>query len=488
MTIFNRQIAAFFDYLKTLGIIASYSNAGENSLAAFYYASRNNTTHSGNDESKGRNFLNGTPQYNVFSSTYVYTEHKDFLVTSGKAPTTLWYPITNSYKNKDGGSDVVNLVYAHSMGSVNDSNYGPIVSTVIVPYVVADGAVSPFIPNPNSLPNGIASTFSGFIASYSGYYLANPRLMVTPYAKSYYHLNYDSNTPETNFTYIGFKNIYTGNVFYLWDSRKSNYVDINNLVNEAVAGWLKYGGYWHGKLRAMDLMTRVDDIIPVNDGAGIAQSISGYSYPYYYLYLNNYAYEGGANPANQSTYLQFNAKGFKKNNLNGSSFARSMKTRDEPPFGMSLVYTYIRIMNLERQRVNPHNPAEATEAAAYAEYRFYPLGSKHTGAVHQYSPKINGQHSTQQSDKNWADKIEISYDARGVKQNITIYVHYEVRQCTANYSPDDTVYLRMEDTWDSIMAVNINDLFLNYNGTGLDPDGSESNGKVYVSSNYWPKK
>jgi hypothetical protein len=489
----NFSLTSVLSGLRNNGVIASSRNVNSQQyFVTFYYASKSPAEVSGNEISRIRTFENGTPAYNsVFGSTGSGIRYRDVITSSGSAPTTIWNPLTNTYRAKGGGDSVIKLDFRKNSyttgntGNTGDTwqgpNRGPITYYWVDPYISPQNVY--FKPNPNNSGGTIFESYHGFIANFNRYRHNNLYLE---------RIGGDPINNDHSFVLTGFKNIFTDQKFHLWQKNLST-----QTFNFDVYSNKKWAGAWNGRLKGLNMMTRVEDIIPLTESLQIAtDSMDSKTASNYYLYLNNVDYKDGARPVNQKTYIQFDVKGFKQSTSAGSAFSKNINTDQyQYPFGLDLTSYFegfgktipvtIKIMDFMKQRINPANKSEATETENSAwDYRFYPLGSHYTGAVYEYSPKENGQHKVD----NGADEIIITYNARGAVQTIKVYVHYEIRQCSATYDPDSSFFFREGRTWTDLDDVDINKLYNNYNGNGKDPEGSEINGNVRVDRNYWPIK
>jgi hypothetical protein len=494
----STTVTSVLTALRNNGAIVSYSGStASNAYVTFYYANKDPEALSGDFISATRTFEKGTPSYDVLSSNSGSNiRFRDTTIVSGSAPATFWYPLTDTYKAKNGGDSVIRLEFlknSTTFGSGTDyqgPNRGPSSYYYVKPYLSPQNTY--FIPFPNYVGGSQFDSFRGFIANFNRY------------RENAIYLERLSGNPINNdhsFLLTGFKNIFTDQKFYLWKTNYAtqtfNYNIYNALYwNNMVSGINPWA--WNGKLRALDRMTRVEDIIPNGQtdwGYMIAaDSLDSKNVYPYYIHINNFDYKDGARRENQKTYLQFDVKGFKQNTSAGSSFSKNLNADQyHYPFGLDLTAYFegfgkvipvqIKIMDFMKQRINPATKSAATEAEnSEWEYRFYPLGSHYTGAVYEYSPKVNEQHKVD----NGADEIIITYNARGTMQTIRIYVHYEIRQCYATYDPDASFFFREGSSWDDLKPVKINQLYNNYNKTGSDPEGSEIDGYVRVTHNYWP--
>jgi hypothetical protein len=511
------SISTVLSSLKNLGVITDYRYAGSQYLVTFYYATKNPAEAPGNVISTARTFESGTATYTVFGSSGSKIRYRDVIMTPGSAPTTLWYPLTDTYKNKETQRDnpVIKLEFFKTGWAEGDSPItrppanGAISAYRVNPYIDENGInyfkANPDFYNTSSNVQENVSKFHSSIACYNFYRKEDIELDL------FINFNgYSFNYGDFDFVKTGFKNIFTKTTadkerFHIWNSYQANTInfDLYAASNYSAAGKKFHNADWNGTLKAMDFMTRVDDIISydtVNSwGLEIYEpNIQRYSGMVNKFYLNHIAYNSGSAQATQKTYIQFKTNGFVPNGRqNVSSFSKSFSNSQyEYPFGLDLSTNkwrydsvlrniYIKIMDLKKQRIDPNNPSLAKEDDNINwPYRFYPLGSKHTKEVYEYSPKVNKQHKVD----NGADEIIITYNARGATQTIKIYVHYEIRQCSATHDPDASLFFREVSSWDDLDSVDINQLYNNYNGKGKDPDGSEINGSVMVAKNYWPIK
>jgi hypothetical protein len=479
---------AVLSTLQNQGAIVSYRQSGSNYLVTFYYADKTNQSHTGNFiVLKNRAFQNGTAAHNVFGNSGSGISYRDAAFMSNRiAPATIWNPLADTYRNKETGenSPVIQLEFfgVYSVYGNDPAGYGSYFG--VIPRISNNSEYTYFKSSPNWYTIGnsdqrqTVENFQSYIAQYNLYTYDNPKLD---------NINGGSGTPKTHFHHCGFKNMLSSNTFFLWRTDVayfSSVFNINPPYSFPPYGNIMFGGSWNGELKALDFMARIDDIIPKDMHRNY---IIGDSSSRYYLYLNYLPYNNGSLPSDQKTYLQFNSKAFKKNNTPGSTFSHNLNKQLEFPFRINFsgLNNYILVMDIMKQRINPANESEVTQVDNTAwEYRFYPLGSHYTSAVYEYSPKVNGQHKTD----NGADEIIITYNARGTMQTIKIYVHYEIRQCAATYDPDAPFYYREGTSWDDLRENDINSLYKNYNGNGKDPDGSEINGLVKVAGNYWPTK